>query len=152
MAYGNSPTATNTDGVRLLVGDISTSAANNMLADSAYTFFLAQSPNLYSAAALACDALAALWASTFEWKQVGDMQLRRNSAERYRMLSGQFSRQANILVSPSAGGISISDKRGLEMDTDRVAPAFTRKLLDNPEAVNPLQPRSTGFIGELSVG
>ena len=138
MAYGSTPTSTNTDGLRVLVGDISTSTSSELLADADYTFFLTQG-SFYIAAKLAANSLAAKFtgvAQDIKTKKVGDLEITysdaNNAASGYKMLASEFGRMAAAGVSPYAGGISRSDKASVQADTDRVDPAFSRGIFDNP--------------------
>lgn len=149
MAYTGNPSTVPRDAVRLLVGDISTSTSGEYLADADYTFFIAQTPNIYVAAQLASNSLAALFTgsaasasgSGFVEKSVGDLRLKKADASQmaanYRALAVKFGRMSAGMTAPTAGGISRSDKRAAELDTDRVPPFFTRSQMDNREAVNP---------------
>lgn len=147
MSYGDNPIGNPADAVRLFVGDISTSTARELLSDAAYSFFLQQSSNnLYLAAQLACQSLATHFASTWSEKKVGDLMLKRNDiAAGYKAMAREFATQALATISPSAGGISRSDKRSMELDTDRVLPAFRRRMMDNYYALDPasMSPGST---------
>jgi|SRR5882724_622236 len=138
MSYHGAP-GTNPDGVRLLVGDIAASTADEFLDDAAYTFFLAQSSNnLYLAAQLACQSLASLFASTFLEKKVGDLLLKRGDiTAAYKGMAKDFAAQALVSVSPSAGGISKFDRRAYEQDQDRISPFFRRRLFDSLYAIDP---------------
>lgn len=148
MAYTDSPATVVTDAIRLMVGDISTSTAREFLSNNAYTYFYAQSSNnVYLAAQLACQSLGSLFASTAIEKKVGDLMIKRGDmAASYRLLAKDFGSQALATVSPSAGGISKSDKRAAEGDSDRAQPAFIRKLMDNYLALDAVHsaPSSTG--------
>lgn len=150
MAYVEASTL-NRNRVRLLVGDISTSTSGEYLHDGAYDFFVAETPNIYVAAQLAANSLAAAFmgaaasasGSGYVEKRVGDLQLKKADAtmlaKSYQELARKFSRMAAGKIVPTAGGISRSDKRDAELDTDRVAPFFTRKQMDNRAGLNPSQ-------------
>lgn len=148
MAYTDSPATVPSDAIRLMVGDISTSTALEFLSNNAYSYFYAQSSNnVYLAAQLACQSLASLFASTVLEKKVGDLMFKRGDvAKSYIALAAEFAAQALTTVSPSAGGISVSDKRDAEADMDRVRPTFVRKLMDNYLAMDAVHsvPSSTG--------
>ena len=137
MAYGGNPSGDNSDAVRLLVGDISTSTAREYLTDTDYDYFVAQTPNLYAAGALAANSLAALFGGSGSEKKVGDLSIKRADAAYYRDLAKQLQRMSALQSAPYAGGISQSDKASVESDTDRVKPAFTRDQFANPGAVSP---------------
>lgn len=143
MAYGGNPTASNTDGVRLLVGDISASTATELLADADYTFFLTQG-TFYIAAQLAANSLAAKAAAAASdgvtRKKVGDLEIEVEAgglqdAQTYQMMAKKFGRMAARQISPYAGGITHSDKDNDRQDSDVVEPSFYRGLMDNPASV-----------------
>lgn len=136
MAYVEASTLSR-NRVRLLVGDISTSTAREYLHDGAYDFFVAQAPNIYSAAALAANSLAALFGGSGSEKKVGDLSIKRADAAYYRDLAKEFRRMSSLQSAPYAGGISRDDKDAQLDDTDRVKPSFTRGQFANPWAVSP---------------
>lgn len=118
------------------------------MADSAYNYFVASSPNTLIAGSLAANSLAASFAgaaasagaSGWVEKQVGDLKLKKGEAasiaDDYRSLSAYLRQRAAAGASPYAGGISASDKRAVEQDTDRVRPAFARRLFDSLQALD----------------
>ncbi len=149
MAYGGSPSVNAVDRTRLLVGDVSTSTSGQWLTNSDYDFFNAQSPNQYVQAQLAANSLAAVFAGpggSEDWieRTVGDLTLKRSEssgiAAEFRALSKKYGRMAASGLSPYAGGISKAGKTNVEGNTDRVVPAFTRNLFDNPNVGNPGRP------------
>lgn len=154
MAYTSNPSGSANDRVRLLVGDISTSTSGEYLADGDYTYFNSAASNTFVAAQLAANSLAALFTgaaasasgSGFVEKKVGDLTLKKadavSLAKSYRELSFKLQRMAASGMTPYAGGLSVSGKRDVETDTDRVKPRFSGGQFDNPSAVDPM--RSTG--------
>lgn len=137
MAYTNNPRANPRDAVRLLVGDVSTSTSREFLSDVDYDYFIAVCPNHYSAAALACNSLAAVFGGSGTEKKVGDLSIKRADAAYYRDLGRQLQRMSALQSVPYAGGISRSDKAAVRDDSDRVRPAFETGMFDNPWAVDP---------------
>lgn len=152
MAYTGNPSTDTTDQVRLLIWDISTSTASELLSDDEVDWFISVSPNVYSAACLAANVLSArvttLSASTssVEEKKVGDLMLRFGVSagnveafqRAYGALCAKLEKQSALVgAGPFAGGITISGKRALEQDTDRVKPWAARDLYDNPAAIDP---------------
>ena len=138
MAY-NSTRMNSNDQVRLYVGDISTSTASELLADTDYSHFNSVAGNVWIAAQLAANSLAAKFtgvASDVSKKSVGDLTIEysdaTNAAVGYKLLAQKFGRMAAAQISPYAGGISRSDKAAVEADTDRVEPMFARDLFSNP--------------------
>lgn len=107
------------------------------LADETITAILALQPNAYQAAATCAENLAGRYANLVD-RQVGDLRASYSQrAKQWLELAGRLrsaaSRASLALATPYAGGISIADKLAQESNTDRVAPAFTRNLHDNPE-------------------
>lgn len=132
MAFQNTPSTRPIDAVRLLVGDISTSTSAELLPDVAYTYFIAQTPNHFSAAALAANSLSMAFSVDGTEKSVGDLKIKRAQAAEFRALSKELTKMSAGGMSPYAGGISKADKRTVEQDTDRVTPAFRRNQFDHP--------------------
>jgi hypothetical protein len=107
------------------------------LADETITAILALQPNAYQAAAMCAENLAGRYANLVD-RQVGDLRASYSQrAKQWLELAGRLrtsaSRGSLALAVPYAGGISIADKLTQESNTDRVAPAFTRNLHDDPE-------------------
>jgi hypothetical protein len=75
-------------------------------------------------------------------KAVGDLRLEaQQKFQQYSTLAKSLERQGSIKATPYAGGISVADKRSVEANTDRVAPAFGVGMHDHRE--NP----QYGFTG-----
>lgn len=154
MPYTNNPAGDTTDQVRLLVFDVSTSTSGEYLSDAEIDWFISVTPSIYAAAALAANTLSAKFtsisASSYEEKQVGDLRLKKGDvsslAANYRALADRLSRQASLTAAgaPYAGGISRSDKAGVESNPDRVKPFFTRGQFDNPWAAILIPGREPG--------
>lgn len=117
------------DAVRLLIKD--TQSSRPRLQDEEIKFFLDQTGNnLYRAASRACLALADAMAVS---KSVGDLSISSGEqSDTFRVLATEYNALADRLVNPFAGGLSIGGKQRVEADTDRVVPAFTKTLFDNP--------------------
>lgn len=141
MAYGGNPGGNTRDAVRLLVGDTSTSTGAEYLSNTDYDFFLAQTPNIYIAAQLACNSLAAMFmgqtagSGGYTSKSVGDLSITRAQASEmatsYQALAKKFGRMSALKTAPSAGGIA---KPSGALKT----PFFKRNLMDNPDSGQPL--------------
>lgn len=125
--------------VRLLVGDISTSTSGEFLPDTSYTFFVGATPNIYAAACLAANTLAAINGGKAIEKRVGDLSYKKGDAAYYKALCDQFKLMSSIQTSgaPYAGGISIADKQSIESNSDRPGSAFAREMFDDPAALDP---------------
>lgn len=133
MAYGGDPAGSQSDAVRLLIGD---TAATALLTDAEILWFISEHGATYRAAAAAARQLAAKYAGKATDKTVGDLSL--NYAERqkhYLTLAARLDREATARGGAIfAGGISQADKETREADTDRVKPAFTREDMRNQDA------------------
>ena len=133
-SYNSDPSASNLDVVRFLSGQTSTSD-DVLLQDEEINWLISSKPNNFHAAAGACDMLAARYSATqprgesygktrLDWSdRVVDL---RKTAKSLRAQAGLEG------VSPFVGGRSISDKRSVQNDTDRVKPAFTIGMTDHP--------------------
>ena len=105
------------------------------LSDETITAIIALQPNVYLAAAMCAESLAGKYSSAVD-KQVGDLRLSFSQrAKAWSDLAGRLRTSAsrNSMFAPYAGGISIADKQASADDTDRVQPAFTATLHNNPE-------------------
>lgn len=139
MAYSSTRMNTS-DQVRLYVGDISTSTSSELLADTDYAHFVSVTGNIFIAAQLAANSLAARAASSdsagVSRKKVGDLEIEYSAglqdAQTYRDLAKKFGRMAAAGISPYAGGLTNSDKQANRSDTDLVKPYFRRGQFDNP--------------------
>ena len=115
------------DAVRYLIKD--TVSTRQLVQDEELDFLLSQNGNnVWRSAADACEQLSAREAKS---KSVGDLSLS-GMGESYCELAARYRMRANSLVSPFAGGITISDKDIRAQDTDRVQPAFSRSLHGTP--------------------
>lgn len=154
FTYSGDPGASNLDAVRFLLGD--TVEATAQLADAEILWLLTQNTNVYFAAALAADKVAAKYTissgggSGVKTKTVGALSISYESAkersEEYRTMATSLRFQGAITGGwlPYSGGISKSDKETREQDSDWDRPAFSRGMHDNPGSdLPPLQFQST---------
>lgn len=123
MPYTGSPSTSNTDAVRLLVHDTSTSTGSVLLTDAEYQWFIDQNTNLYYAAAAAAGSIGARYADDEIRKKVGDFEYELGGSDgpgaQYRALSKHLRAEgARKGVKPYAGGISIADVTANETDPD----------------------------------
>lgn len=144
--YENAPSTTTTggrrDAVRLLVKDNST-LRGTLLQDEEIAFFLTlNGNNVLRGAAYACRALAAREARA---KRVGDLSIE-GLGENYLTLAAQYESQADMQATPYAGGIGVFDHLSRELDNDRLAPAFTKTMIQNPKVTPIGTTGTTGFI------
>lgn len=117
--------------IRWLVGDTSTN--DQQVQNEEITFALGQEPDIYNAAALVADGIAAKYARRVD-KSVGDLSLADSQKQtHYAGLALRFRAQAGRRSATIyAGGISVSDKQTTEADSDRVVPQFRMGMTDNP--------------------
>lgn len=134
MVYGGSPSTDDTDAVRLLIGDTSTSSP--VLTDTEVDYYISTYGNLLLAASYALEGIVANQGGSVSEKQVGDLRIKYESAGGSGGLAGLAKslrvRAARTSGNPYAGGISIADKDSVEADSDRVSPSFTVGQDDNP--------------------
>lgn len=124
--------ATDKDKVRLFIGD--TDSTQPLLQDEEIISLLAMFGSVAVASSTACKNIAARFARYAD-RVTGDISVRYSQiAETYRALADEIKTSLSALNAPMpyAGGISHADKRAREEDTDRVRPAFTVDLDDNP--------------------
>ena len=132
MSFSYDPTIpTDKDAVRLLIGD--TVSTDVLLQDEEISFFLTREGSVDSAAAESAESIAAKF-SRFADQKTGDISVQFSQrAKQYLDLADKIRRGLAIMGGvPFAGGISRSDKKAREEDTDRVAPAFVRDMHDHP--------------------
>lgn len=116
--------------VRLLIGD--TSTGDQQLQDDEIYFAITEEGDTRSAAALCASMLASEYARQVD-KTEGKLSISLSKKfEHYKALSASLKVSVLARAVPHAGGITISEKSEREEDTDRVEPAFTVTLLDNP--------------------
>lgn len=137
MSYGGNPSTDSSDAVRLLVGDISTGSSGEYLSDGDYDFFIAQTPTIYAAAALAANTLAMMFGGAsvsslsggYLSKEVGDLKLTKADASQfaaqYRALGRRLDLMGALKTAPVAGGLE-------RPEGSPVDPFFFRNQFDNP--------------------
>lgn len=136
MAWSYEPTELSTTPlyqVRFKLGD--TNDADQQLSDEELLQLLAESGSVEGAVRRAALVLATKYARHSD-KWVGDLKiLYSQRARAYRELAESSSLKgvSSTYRVPSAGGIRLSDKEGIEADDDLVVPSFRRNLHDNVE-------------------
>ena len=124
MAYTGNPSTSNTDAVRLLVHDTSTSTGSTLLSDTEYQWFIDQNTNLYFAASAAAKTIGAKYSDDIITKRVGDLSWTKGSPSGgitalYSQLAAELRAEGvRKGVAPYAGGISVADKAANEADPD----------------------------------
>ncbi len=123
MPYDGDPQNSDSDAVRMLLRDTSTSAS--ILTDNEVNWLLDTHSSVYLAAAAGADMLASQYADAVVSERVGDLSLVRGSqagdvASQYRKLGQQYRAQAarSDPFTPYSGGISRDDKQTQRDDTD----------------------------------
>ena len=130
-SYSKDPQANNKDHVRFLIGD--TDSTSEQLSDGEVNHTLAESSSsVYPAAILCTDALIAKYTRLVD-KSIGDLRISFSQrVAHYKSLRETLRNRSGILAAaPYAGGISVSDKNAVKLDTDRTKPAFARGMHDN---------------------
>jgi len=116
------------DDVREELGSPSTSD----LPDSTIQRLIDEEKTLFGAAYRAAEILARKYAMKVDLA-VGDYRESFSDiAKRWQELAAELRRKATLYgAKPYAGGISESDKKRIESDTDRLEPDFRRGMWDN---------------------
>lgn len=144
MAYTYTPDFTlQRDRVRLEIGDTQFDATGKLwLQDSEITQAGTLEGDDVSVAARCCEFLESRFASRADLTEGRTHIALSQRAKAYHEKAKYLRAQAAINGAlPGVGGVSISDKRTNDQDSDRVPPAFWRNMTDNPEA-EPLTPGS----------
>ena len=131
-SYDSVELSTSLAQVRLLIGD--TDEATAQLSDEEIQFHISTSAGVHYAAARCCRSLAAKYGRQVD-KSVGQFSLAASQkVKSYLLLAATLESQAlsATAILPYAGGISVSDKETISLDTDRVKPAFARNWDDYP--------------------
>ena len=131
MTWGYaSPLSGDRDKIRTYIGD--TDTTEQLLSDEQIAFALEEEGTVRSASALAAEWISALFARKAD-KSVGDLSISYSQrAAQYAALAVRLRGRSSRLVLPYFGGISETTKDTREDDTDRVKPAFTVDMLDDP--------------------
>lgn len=131
--YTGDPRSSEKDEVRFLVGD--TDFDDGQVQDEEVLYALQVEGSTLRAAVRVARAIAAHYARAVE-KQVGDLKIK--ASEKYKnyldIMKALEEEAAGSIpgASPFAGGISKTQKDTQENDSDRVEPAFSRGMMDNP--------------------
>ncbi len=128
--YGGDPANSDRDAVRLQIGD--TDSTDPQLTDAEVDYFLSQNGTVNAASLAAVRAIMAEYARLVT-KSVGDLRV--NYSDRlkaYQSLEKQMKAKLITTAKPIAGGISISRKKTVEEDTDRVIPSIERDQFSYP--------------------
>ena len=142
MTFSYFAGSTARDDVRLLVGDVDQFASGEVRLEDEdidrllILFAGTASPGVGGIRRVAAEA-ADILAAKFARKAEGSTGPRSISASsrsaELRATARQLRQGAGTFAVPTAGGISVAEKDTAEDDTDRVAPAFRKGMLDHPE-------------------
>lgn len=132
--YTGQPADSNTDAVRFLMGD--TDPSDKLVGDEEIAFALTNEGDIFAAASLVCDHLAARFAREADTSVGGEIQraLSQRSAAfaaRAKELRTKLTRRAGFY----AGGISIADRDTNEDDTDWARGGIQRGQFTNNESL-----------------
>ena len=133
--YSGDPGNSNRDSVRFLVGD--TCPDDPLVQDEEIAYALSRFPKVELAAALVLRSLAAKLSREVT-NRVGEISsncsdLAKAYSDRAKALDpGGIVISSSMLVLPSFGGLSISEKETLDADSDAVQPSFRKGMNDIP--------------------
>lgn len=126
--YGGDPSANNTDAVRFLVGDTNTS--DQLVTDGEISYALAEEGGVIRAAVAICRAIAAKFSRQAD-KTVGKLSISMSQkAKAYNDLADRLQQKSSVLVTPYAGGLSVSEKETVAGDSDAMQPIFLRGMMN----------------------
>ena len=137
MAWSYDPgLLTDKDKVRFYVGDVDTT--DQLRSDEEIEAIVAIEGTILEASAATCESLAAQYArevtkTTGRFRREASDKSKRYS-ELAGYLRGRSGAEDSLTAVPHVGGISVSRKETVESDTDRVDPAFSVGMRDNPRA------------------
>ncbi len=133
FTYSGNPADSDKDTVRFFLQD--TTEPGEFLQDEEIEYLLTQEVNVYTAAAMGAMLLAGR-SHNVKTKKVGDLSITFGS-ETWKALAEWLRGRGYGYAIPTAGGISRSDKRTLEDDSDWIVPEFFRDLARHPLALKP---------------
>lgn len=127
--YGNAPSTSDRDQVRLESGDCLTSM--KMCSDAEVTYAIAQeSSNMLAAARIAEISMRKLSSATDQSAEGHSAQLSQRFNQFKTAAAALRTKYGHDAV-PYAGGISDDEWDTWTEDTDLIQPSFTRKMFDN---------------------
>lgn len=135
--YGNSPSTSTRDAVRLLCSDVDTT--DQLLSDEEIAYFLAENGTAQQAAAAAARQLALQFARAADSKTVGDLALQyRSRAATFAALADRLETAgASTVCGGKAGGVYTADKQTYAQDPTRSQPVFEKGEFDHPNTQQP---------------
>ena len=128
--YSGDPGDSDKDHVRFLIGD--TDEGSQLISDEEIAFLLTNE-SVLGAAVKATEAIAAVWSRKAD-RTIGDLRLSyENVSKQFLELSKRLRRQMTLnLATPYMGGKTHTDKDANFADSDKVRPAFTVDMMENP--------------------
>ena len=129
---------TNASIVRFLLQDhTNTTAKPALLADGEITWALSTEANVYDAAAICAETLAARFRGLMS-KSVGSLSLSYGGAEKAWMaIAERLRKRGAVSQVLTAGGITIADRDAIWENTDLLRPAFFTQLHSDPTTMPP---------------
>lgn len=129
--YTGRPDADSKDYIRFLIGD--TNMSNVMVSDEEINAMIATYPNLYKAASMVCNAIAAKFSRESSISIGSVSKDCSKKAEAYRIMSDELASQSRLYVLPSFGGLTHAQKDSLDQNTSYVQPPFKLGMTDSDE-------------------
>lgn len=134
MPYNGDPANSNTDALRVLVGD--TDESDELLTDEEYQYFLSSYGSPIVAAGPVCETLAAKFARYVD-SEVDDIRVKSEQMfQHYRRLADVFRHRTAIYAMPYFGGVFTSDKENND-DPSIVQGRFWRDMGNNRTSITP---------------
>lgn len=119
------------DQIRLEVGDTDTN--RQLLQDEEIAQAILVEGNFWLATARCAEMISRLMLSKVDVKLGRAMQVTYTlAAQQYKEMAKELRKKALGTHAPWVGGMSVSDKKTYEEDTDLIQPAFARSMLSNP--------------------
>lgn len=127
VTFGNSPATRDRDLIRTLIGD-----TTGKLSDEFIDYAISSEANVWYAAAMCADVIGGQTGTVTDMT-VGDLSIRYGTGQtNYAALAKQFRVRGSMSAVPFAGGLTQSDKDTEKDNTDRVVPAFSIGMHDDP--------------------
>lgn len=130
FSYSGNPAHNDVDAVRFLVGD--TDALDPVLQDGEIQYLLNEYGAPLNAAIQACETIVARFSRLVDEK-VGQVDVKfSQKAKQYTDMAALLRQRLALNdTTPYAGGLSQSDKRANDANSDRVRPDFTKHMMEN---------------------
>lgn len=131
FTYGADPINSTTDAIRLLCGD--TDETEYYLEDSEVEYVASMQSNIWFAASMAAQAIAGKLAKSVD-RTVGKLSIKGTDlVAQYVGLAAQLRKRGAMGgLTPILTAESVFAKQAQRLDTDRVKPDFSRRIMDYP--------------------